>query len=131
MERNIVVTLRDWMTDRLYLHDLISIDRRDPTVNAYGPLYESPEYASDLMPILDPVRNTATTFPMPVQDPDMPLSLGPGHTAARKPLQSPPYWGNEVIWETRANNHNSTACRRRDSRCAALTSIRMAWCGRR
>jgi hypothetical protein len=107
VERNIVVTLRDWMTDRHYLHDLISSDRRNPTVNAYGPLYGSPEYSSDEMPILDPVRNTATRFRMPVRDADMPLSLGPGHAAALAPLQPSAYWGSETIWATRANNHNS------------------------
>ena len=107
VERNIVVTLRDWMDDKHYLHDLISSDRRDPTVNASGPLYGSPEYSSDLMPILDPVQNTATTFRMPVRDADMPLSLEPGHAAALLPAAPSAYWGEEVIWDTRANNHNS------------------------
>jgi hypothetical protein len=107
VERNIVVTLRDWMTDKHYLHDLIASDRRYPTVNAYGPLYGSPEYSSDLMPILDPLKNTATTFRLPVRDPEMPLSLGPGHAAALEPMQPSPYWGDEAIWQTRANNHNS------------------------
>ena len=46
VERNIVVTLRDWMNEKQYLHDLIASDRRHPTVNAYGPLYGSPEYSS-------------------------------------------------------------------------------------
>ena len=41
VERNIVVTLRDWHNDKQYLHDLISTDRRYPTVNGYGPLYGS------------------------------------------------------------------------------------------
>jgi hypothetical protein len=107
VERNIVVTLRDWMTEKHYLHDLIASDRRFPTVNAYGPLYGSPEYSSDLLPILDPVKNAATTFKAPVRDPDMPISLGPGHAAALKPLLPSPYWGDETIWETRVNNHNS------------------------
>jgi hypothetical protein len=107
VERNIVVTLRDWMDEKHYLHDLISSDRRHPTVNANGPLYGSPEYSSDLMPILDVVENKATTFKMPVRDPEMPLSLGPGHAAALDPLQPSPYWDSERIWETRANNHNS------------------------
>jgi hypothetical protein len=107
VERNIVVTLRDWMNEKQYLHDLIASDRRYPTVNANGPVYGSPEYSSDSMPILDPVRNTATTFRMPVRDPQMPLSLGPGHAAALEPLQPSPYWGGETIWDTRANNHNS------------------------
>jgi hypothetical protein len=107
VERNIVVTLRDWMNEKQYLHDLISSDRRNPTVNANGPLYGSPEYSSDNMPILDVVKNTTTTFKMPVRDPQMPLSLGPGHAAALDLLQPSPYWGGEVLWNTRANNHNS------------------------
>ncbi len=106
-ERNIVVTLRDWMNEKQYLHDLIASDRRLPTVNGNGPLYGSPEYSSDTIPILDPVKNVATTFKAPVRDADMPLSLGPGHAAGLRPLQSSPYWGDEVIWDTRVNNHNS------------------------
>ena len=107
IERNIVVTLRDWMNEKQYLHDLISSDRRYPTVNAYGPLYGSPEYSSNDMPILDPVKNTWTTFRLPVRDEGTPISLGPGHAAMLKPLMPSPYWGDEVIWETKANNHNS------------------------
>ena len=106
-ERNIVVTLRDWMNEKQYLHDLISSDRRYPTVNGNGPLFGSPEYSSDMMPILDPVENKATTFKMPVRDPQMPYSLGAGHAAALKPLAASPYWGDEAIWDTHANNHNS------------------------
>ena len=30
VERNIVVTLRDWMNEKQYLHDLIASDRRYP-----------------------------------------------------------------------------------------------------
>ncbi|MDH4063558.1 MAG: carboxypeptidase-like regulatory domain-containing protein [Acidobacteriota bacterium] len=107
VERNIVVTLRDWMAPNKYLHDLISSDRRNPTVNAYGPLIGSPEYSSDMLPILDPVKNVATTFTAPVRDPDMPLSLGPGHAAALGVLEPSPYWGSERLWDTRVNNHNS------------------------
>ena len=105
-ERNIVVTLRDWMDEKHYLHDLIASDRRKPTVNAYGPLYGSPEYSSDLMPILDPVKNTATTFRMPVAD-GTPEALGPGHAASVEVLAPSPYWGDEKLWNTRANNHNA------------------------
>src|SRR5581483_1959496 len=107
VERNVVVTLRDWMDEKHYLHDLISSDRRYPTVNANGPLYGSPEYSSDVMPILDPLENKTRTFRLPVSDPKMPYSLGPGHAAALKPLQPSPYWGDEAIWDTHANNHNS------------------------
>jgi hypothetical protein len=106
-ERNIVVTTWDWSQPDKYLHDLISSDRRKPTVNAYGKLYGSPEYSTDMMPILDPKTHTVTYFKMPVRDPGMPLSLGPGHAASLKPAAPSPYWGDEVLWDTRANNHNA------------------------
>lgn len=105
-ERNIVVTLRDWMNERQYLHDLVSTDRRNPTVNGYGPLYGSPEYSSSDIPILDPVENKAATFRPPITE-DMPLALGPGHAAGLKALQPSAYWGSDQIWDTRVNNHNS------------------------
>jgi hypothetical protein len=107
VERNIVVTSWEWSTEKHYLHDLIASDRRNPTVNAYGPLYGSPEYSTDNMPILDPKTHKVTFFKMPVQDPNMPESLGPGHAASLKPMNSSAYWGDEKIWDTRANNHNA------------------------
>jgi len=107
VERNIVITSWEWSTPDKYLHDLIASDRRNPTVNAYGPVYGSPEYATDNMPILDPKTNQVSFFKMPVQDPAMPESLGPGHAAAIKPIQPSAYWGEEKLWDTRANNHNS------------------------
>ena len=106
VERNIVVTLRDWHNDKQYLHDLIASDRRYPTVNAYGPLYGQCEHACDDMPILDPVKNVATNFVLPTT-PDMPLALGPGNAGSIKILGPSAYWGEENIWNSRANNHNS------------------------
>jgi hypothetical protein len=107
VERNVVVASWEWSTDKHYLHDLIASDRRNPTVNAYGLLFGSPEYATDNMPILDPKTSKVTFFKMPVANPNMPESLGPGHAASIKPLQPSAYWGDEKIWDTRANNHNA------------------------
>jgi hypothetical protein len=107
VERNVVVTSWEWGEADRYLHDEIATDRRFPTVNAYGRLYGSPEYSTDTMAILDPKTNTATSFKMPVQDSEMPQSLGPGHAASLKPLQASAYWGDDKIWDTRANNHNA------------------------
>jgi hypothetical protein len=107
VERNIVVTSWEWSTPNKYLHDLISSDRRNPTVNANGPLYGSPEYATDNMPILDPKTHRVSFFKMPVRDATMPESLGPGHAAALQPIAPSPYWGNDKLWDTKANNHNS------------------------
>ena len=102
-----MVTAWEWSTPDKYLHDLISSDRRNPTVNAYGPLYGAPEYSTDDMPILDPKTHKVSFFKMPVADPGMPVSLGPGHAASIKPTAPSPYWGEEVLWETRANQHNA------------------------
>jgi hypothetical protein len=107
VERNVVITSWEWSTPDKYLHDLISSDRRNPTVNAYGPLYGSPEYSTDNMPILDPKTNKVSFFKMPVQDVEMPVSLGPGHAGSVAPLQASAYWGETKLWDTRANNHNS------------------------
>ena len=107
IERNVVITSWEWSTPDKYLHDLISSDRRHPTVNANGPLFGSPEYSTDNMPILDPKTNKVSFFKMPVRDADMPLSLGPGHAGAIKPMADSPYWGSQALWDTRANSHNA------------------------
>jgi hypothetical protein len=100
VERNVVVTVRDWSDGKAYMHDLISTDRRNPTVNAYGPLFGAPELSTDLMPILDPVHNVPTTFELPVRDVDTPT------TAETAPAAPSAYWGDEVIWDSQANVHN-------------------------
>ena len=105
VERNIVVTTWDWADPKHYLHDLIASDRRYPTVNAYGPLYGSTEYSTDMIPILDPKKHTASHFTAPVR-PNTSDALGPGHAASDKLMQPSPYWGDEKIWDTKANNHN-------------------------
>ena len=107
VERNVVVTSWEWSTEKHYLHDLIASDRRDPTVNSHGPLFGSPEYSTDNMPILDPRTHKVTMFKMPVADPGMPESLGPGHAASLRVLAPSAYWGEEKLWDTRANNHNA------------------------
>ena len=107
VERNIVAVVGVGHREAVYPRpDLL--DRRHPTVNAYGPLYGSPEYSSDDMPILDPKTHKATFFKMPVADPNAPESFGPPFhaSAVAKPTQPSAYWGDEKIWSQRANNHN-------------------------
>lgn len=100
LERNVVVTVRDWSDPKAYMHDLSGTDRRDPTVNGYGRLYGAPELSTDDMPILDPVNNSASVFRVPVRDADTP-------TTNDAPVVAPsPYWGHEAIWDSKANIHN-------------------------
>jgi hypothetical protein len=101
VERNIVVTVRDWSDAKHYLHDLIVTDQRKPTVNPYGLIYGAAELSTDDLPILDPVHNTKTTMKVPVRDPDAPSS------ALANPVEvASPYWGMEQVWDSRVNAHN-------------------------
>ena len=99
VERNVVITQWDWADPKAYLHDEISTDKRDPTVNANGPIYGALEASADYVPVLDPVSHTASRVTVPVRDPATPVASGP-------PLQPSPYWGEEAIWNSRANVHN-------------------------
>ena len=98
-ERNVVITQWDWADPKAYLHDEISTDKRDPTLNADGPIYGALEASADYVPVLDPVLHTARRVRVPVRDPNTPR-------AAREPLMPSPYWGEEAIWTSRANVHN-------------------------
>ncbi|HEX5048068.1 MAG TPA: carboxypeptidase regulatory-like domain-containing protein [Gammaproteobacteria bacterium] len=100
VERNVVATVRDWATDKAYMHDLSGTDKRNPTVNAYGKLYGSPELSTDDFPILDPKTNTATSHHAPVRDADTPT------TKSTPPSMPSHYWGAEAIWDSKANSHN-------------------------
>ncbi|HSB68823.1 MAG TPA: carboxypeptidase-like regulatory domain-containing protein [Candidatus Methylomirabilis sp.] len=99
IERNVVLTLWDWSTPTGYMHDLISTDRRNPTINANGKLYGAPEESTDFFPVLDPNTHTATQVRHPVRDPKTPSSR-------EAPMAPSPYWGPEPIWDSQASIHN-------------------------
>jgi hypothetical protein len=100
IERNVVITEWDWADPKAYLHDVVSTDRRNPTVNANGPVYGALELSADYTPVLDPVRNEASRIPLTVRDPATPIAAGTSE------LEPSPYWGDELIWTSRNNVHN-------------------------
>ena len=100
VERNVVVTMWDWSDPEAYMHDLISADKRDPNVNANGPVYGAPENSTDDMPVVDPNTHTAGVVPLQVRDADTPNS------ADTPPKMPSPYWGDEVIWHSRSVAHS-------------------------
>jgi hypothetical protein len=100
-ERNLVVTVYDWLSAKYYIHDLIVTDRRKPTVNPFGLIYGAAELSTDDLPILDPVKITKTTMRVPLRDQDAPSS------ALANPVVAPsPYFGTEQVWDSRVNAHN-------------------------
>ncbi len=100
LERNVVVTLWDWAGPKAYLHDETASDKRNPTVNAYGPIYGALEASADYVSVLDPSTHTASRIEVPVRDPDTPFA------ADRSMPQPSPYWGDELIWDSKATVHN-------------------------
>jgi hypothetical protein len=98
-ERNVVITQWDWADPKAYLHDEVSTDRRNPTVNANGLIYGALELSADYLPVLDPVRHTTSQVKLTVRDPNTPP------TNPKMPAPSP-YWGEDVLWTSKNNVHN-------------------------
>src|SRR5256714_2361039 len=100
VERNVVITEWDWADPKSYLHDLVSTDRRNPTVNSNGMLYGALELSSDYLPALDPIHNTVSRVPLTVRDTATQSATGPHRGAPSV------YWGDEAIWTSKNNVHN-------------------------
>jgi hypothetical protein len=101
IERNLVVTVRDWLDPKHYLHDLVSTDKRHPTVNANGLLYGATELSTDTMPVLDPANNKKSTVNMPIRDRDTPSSA-----LANPVFAASAFFGLEQVWDSKVNAHS-------------------------
>ena len=100
LERNVVVTQWEYATEKTFAHDVISTDRRDPTINAYGPIVGVEELSGDWIALVDPVNHTDRRVPMPPHDPSIEATWGQDMTVPS------PYWGEEVIWAAKVSPHN-------------------------
>ena len=101
VERNVVTTMWEWGTEIDYIHDEIASDKRDPTVNANGPVY-GVNISNDELAILDPVTHVATNLEVPLRaDPTTvrPMIAGSMQVPSR-------FYGEELIWNDPANPHN-------------------------
>jgi hypothetical protein len=99
VERNVVITQWDWADPKAYLHDVVSTDRRNPTVNANGPVYGALEVSADYLPVLDPIKHASSQVPLSVRDTST-------KSASGVVMQPSPYWGTEPIWNSKTNVHN-------------------------
>jgi hypothetical protein len=92
VERNVVITLWDWGTDRSFMHDEISTDKNRPTVNARGPVY-AVSAGHGALTILDPQRNATEEIEIPTRAPR-------DKVPSRFPAPSRPslWWGTEHHW---------------------------------
>jgi hypothetical protein len=69
-ERNVVVTLWDW-ADGHFIHDEATTDKRDPTVNANGPVY-GVDTLNGHLALLDPATGKSTLIDVPGSTPPIP-----------------------------------------------------------
>ena len=99
LERNLVLSMWDWGGPATFAHDELATDKRNPTANAYGPIY-GVDWGNDGFLTLDTLEHTAKETRIPVLDPKTP----PG-----KPQSMPvpsPYWGNKLYWfDPAISNH--------------------------
>ena len=93
VERNVVVTMWEWGTEIDYIHDEIATDKRDPTVNANGPIY-GVNISNDELTMLDPVTHEATSLPVPLRVD--PATVSP--MIARSMPAPSRFYGDELIW---------------------------------
>jgi hypothetical protein len=102
VERNVVLTLWDWGVDTSFMHDEISTDKNDPTVNAYGPVYAVSSGHGKLT-MLDPVENSTRELIIPTRE-------DPREVRSRFPPPAMPsnFWGHEHLWglEHPSDPHN-------------------------
>ena len=99
-ERNVVITMWDWGTPTTYLHDEISSDKRNPTVNANGPIYGATEESTQFLPVVNPSTNTASQVALVVRDKSTPSA------ADQPPAASSVYWNDEAIWNSQSLSHS-------------------------
>jgi hypothetical protein len=100
LERNVVITVWDWAGPKNYLHDEISTDKRNPTVNAYGKLFGATENSTDNVPVFDPLTNAATTVKLPVRDAKTPSTINAVMMAPSV------FWGEEKLWNAQTIPHS-------------------------
>ena len=102
IERNVVVTLWDWGVADSFMHDEITTDKNDPTVNAYGPVYAVSSGHGKLT-VLDPIDNDTYELIVPTRE-------DPREVNTRFPPPAVPsnFWGDAHLWgpEHPSDPHN-------------------------
>ena len=102
-ERNVVLTMWEWGGDTAYIHDEVASDKRDPTVNAGGPIY-GVEFAADKLVWVEPGSNLASEVTLPVRDTP---GEGDFRSYIAQDMPNPSlYYGDELIWNNPGNPHN-------------------------
>ena len=106
VERNVVVTLWDWSTEKGFIHDVMTTDSRNPTLNANGLIYGPEQYSGDTMVALDPIRNAWVSTPVPMRDTTMIPNYQEQGRAKPGQGDVPLTWGKEIARPAKMRLHN-------------------------
>jgi hypothetical protein len=99
-ERNVVVTVWDWAVRAAFLHALISTDKRNPSVNGYGPVYGA-EWSAGALAVVDPVNNTKVMIPVPL--PNESERVKQVTWTPQRQLAPSLIFGDELVWDDPIN----------------------------
>jgi len=125
IERNVVLTLWDWGVADSFMHDEITTDKNDPTVNAWGPVYAVSSGHGKLT-VLDPIDNSTYELTIPTREDAREVS-------SRFPPPAMPsnFWGMQHLWgpENPADPHNPMLDRKgRVWMTSKIRNDEPAWC---
>ena len=102
IERNIVITQWDWGNESSYIHDEITTDKRDPTVNAGGLVYGVDGGHGSLLELDTETHEWREIVIEVFDNPDNPAVT---RFAQQFPVPSV-FYGDEPLWERPADPHN-------------------------
>ena len=102
IERNVVVSQWDWGADISFVHDLISTDKRNPTLYPYGKVYGVDRTGGGRLLVLDPMKNTVEMLPVEPRDKSHGFSLTKDYYRGAEENQA--YVGEDPEWM--ASPHN-------------------------
>jgi hypothetical protein len=102
IERNVVVSQWDWGADISFVHDLISTDKRNPTLYPYGKVYGVDRTGGGRLLVLDPMKNTVDMLQVEPRDKSHGFSLTKDYYRGAEENQA--YVGEDPEWM--ASPHN-------------------------
>ena len=102
VERGLVLTMWEWAGEASYVHDEVTTDKRQPTVNANGLVY-GVSITEDTLVVTDTTRHTSRELAIPLREPRENV---PSMFPTAPGFEPSPYWGDEIIFDAPANPHN-------------------------
>ena len=101
VERNVVITQWNWGDNVAFVHDEVATDKRNPRVNANGPIY-GVDIGNDYLLVTDPNEHHSTMLKIPLR---VDRSTVPSmfRTEGFKAWRD---FGEQAVWNDPANPHN-------------------------